>query len=168
MIPVYLILGDRSSCESIPPLSPLVYLPTSIRGPCLSPGGQRRGTPHWPGCVMVLEGNVLCLRSGLDQVAVPTHTPPAKACVAFGLSVWFADEATHPQEHVLITFLISNEQRKENNRGDRSFVHLSTSNSHTHTHRCTVGAADNDIKWKTPTFLPIHYSSIYSWTVVGF
>lgn len=38
---------------------------------------------------MVLGGNVLCLRSGLDQVAAPP-----KACVAFGLSFWIAVEAT--------------------------------------------------------------------------
>lgn len=48
-----------------------VYLPTSIRGPGLSPGA-RGGDPDWsPRCVMVLGENVLRLRSGLDQVAAP-------------------------------------------------------------------------------------------------
>lgn len=67
-----LILRDRSSFESIPPLSS-VYLPSSLCGPGLEPRG-----PHTDPkvCYGSAGENVLRLRSGLDQVALLRYVLP--------------------------------------------------------------------------------------------
>lgn len=92
----------RGGCGSFESFSS-VYLPTSICGPGLSPGARGGDPSLIPKVCYGFGGNVLCLRSGLDQVAVP----PPKAYVAFGLSVWIADGNTCPQELVLMKFLFA-------------------------------------------------------------